>query len=58
VPKGVGGLADVVKSPSFATGVGLVQYAATQHAQVVRNAVPEARPSMFGRLRRVLSSAF
>src|ERR1044071_1709972 len=30
VPKGVGGLAEVVKPPSFATGVGLVQYGAIQ----------------------------
>jgi cell division protein FtsA len=58
VPKGVGGLADVVKSPSFATGVGLVQYAANQQAASARNAIPPTRPGMFGRLRRVLSSAF
>jgi cell division protein FtsA len=58
VPKGVGGLADVVKSPSFSTGVGLVQYAANQHATTSRNVNPPARPGMFGRLRRVLSSAF
>ena len=32
VPKGVGGLAEVVKTPGFATGVGLVQYGAAQQA--------------------------
>jgi hypothetical protein len=48
----------VVKSPSFSTGVGLVQYAANQHATTSRNVNPPARPGMFGRLRRVLSSAF
>jgi cell division protein FtsA len=30
VPQGVGGLIDVVKSPGFATGVGLVKYGAEQ----------------------------
>jgi cell division protein FtsA len=28
VPKGIGGLVDVVSSPIYATGVGLVQYGA------------------------------
>ena len=28
MPRGIGGLADVVKSPMFATGVGLVVYGA------------------------------
>lgn len=30
VPQGIGGLVDVVKSPMYATGVGLVQYGAQQ----------------------------
>jgi cell division protein FtsA len=30
VPQGIGGLVDVVKSPAFATGVGLVKYGAEQ----------------------------
>jgi cell division protein FtsA len=30
MPKNIGGLVDVVKSPSYATGVGLVQYGARQ----------------------------
>ncbi|MEE2900725.1 MAG: cell division protein FtsA [Myxococcota bacterium] len=30
VPRGIGGLVDVVKSPMYATGVGLVHYGATQ----------------------------
>ncbi|MCP4503052.1 MAG: cell division protein FtsA [Deltaproteobacteria bacterium] len=30
IPQGIGGLVDVVKSPMFATGVGLVQYGAQQ----------------------------
>jgi cell division protein FtsA len=60
VPKGVGGLADVVKSPAFATGVGLVQYGAGQQVSETRSA-SSARSSgggMFSKLRRVLSSAF
>ncbi len=60
VPKGVGGLADVVKSPAFATGVGLVQYGASQQASEMRDA-SSARTSgggVFSKLRRVLSSAF
>ncbi|MBI1846477.1 MAG: cell division protein FtsA [Candidatus Rokubacteria bacterium] len=32
VPDGVGGLGDVVKSPVYATGVGLVMYGARRHA--------------------------
>jgi cell division protein FtsA len=58
IPKGVGGLADVVKSPSFATGVGLVQYAASQQALSARSTNTPERKSMFGRLRRALSTAF
>jgi len=58
IPKGVGGLADVVKSPCFATAVGLVQYAANQQAAGAQTAAISGRPGVFGRLRRVLSSAF
>jgi len=32
VPRGVGGLVDVVRSPMYATGVGLVVYGAKQMA--------------------------
>jgi cell division protein FtsA len=31
MPKGVGGLVDVVRHPKYATGVGLVQYGAREH---------------------------
>jgi cell division protein FtsA len=31
MPRGIGGLVDVVKSPMYATAVGLVQYGAKQH---------------------------
>ncbi len=57
VPKGVGGLAEVVKSPSFSTGVGLVQYGAAQQGPA--RALPaQHRSGFFGRVRRALSSAF
>jgi cell division protein FtsA len=58
VPKGVGGLADVVKAPGFATAVGLVQYGANQHAVNARSASPSPHSGMFGRIRRALSHAF
>jgi cell division protein FtsA len=31
-PEAVGGLADVIHSPVFATGIGLLSYAARRHA--------------------------
>ena len=59
MPKGVGGLADVVKSPAFSTGVGLVQYGASQQSLSVRPNTPaRTGGGIFSRLRRVLSSAF
>jgi cell division protein FtsA len=53
-PIGVGGLADVVKSPAYATAVGLVKYGAERLAvertrKVVRVA-PKAGPSLRGKL--------
>jgi cell division protein FtsA len=59
MPKGVGGLADVVKSPAFSTGVGLVQYGASQQSLSGRPNTPaRTGGGIFSRLRRVLSSAF
>jgi cell division ATPase FtsA len=55
----VGGLADVVKSPAYSTGVGLVQYAASFQSLSGRTANTPARSGgFFSRLRRVFSSAF
>ncbi len=45
-PKGVGGLVDVVMSPSYATGVGLVQYGAKNQAKALVHAPP---PGLVGR---------
>lgn len=39
-PRGVGGLMDVVKSPSFATGVGLVKYGAERIRKLPQVSVP------------------
>jgi cell division protein FtsA len=60
MPKGVGGLADVVKSPAFSTGVGLVQYAASQQSLTGRTPSTPSRSGggILSRLRRVFSSAF
>jgi cell division protein FtsA len=58
MPKGVGGLVEVVRSPTFSTSVGLVHYgAARAHAEEGAEAQPK-RTGLFGRLRRTLSSAF
>ena len=58
VPKGVGGLAEVVKTPGFATGVGLVQYGAAQQRGHAEKSAPQPRPGLFGRMRKALSTAF
>ena len=57
LPKGVGGLVEVVRSPTFSTAVGLVHYGQS------RTGVPAPgesakRPGLFGRIRRTLSNAF
>ena len=53
-PTGIGGLADVVRSPSYATAVGLVKYGASR---IERRPAPEvvvpevvAQPSLGGRM--------
>jgi cell division protein FtsA len=57
VPKGVGGLAEVVKTPTFSTGVGLLLYGARRQGELASHTV-EARPGIFTRFRRLVSSAF
>jgi cell division protein FtsA len=57
-PIGVGGLVEVVNSPSCATAVGLVLYGARAAENVVtRRDVPEER-GILGRVRRYLSEFF
>jgi len=58
-PQGVGGLVDVVKSPGYATGVGLVRYGAQQishlHAAEEEEADVPVRHSMGSRFGRLFS---
>ncbi|MBM4380628.1 MAG: cell division protein FtsA [Deltaproteobacteria bacterium] len=53
LPRGVGGLVDVVKSPMYATAVGLVVYGANNKGEV-----GEKSASITDRLRELLSSMF
>jgi cell division protein FtsA len=48
-PRGVGGLVDVVKSPTYATGVGLVLYGA--HKQRAQVRMPAAQRNLLQRMR-------
>jgi len=57
MPKGVGGLVEVVRSPTFSTAVGLVHYGFGRTA-VAETGAPAKRPSFLGRIRRSLSNAF
>jgi cell division protein FtsA len=43
VPYGVGGLSDVVSSPKFATGVGLLKYAVKKHGLRPTSKIPSLR---------------
>jgi cell division protein FtsA len=58
VPKGVGGLAEVVRSPTFSTAVGLVQYGMSRHKSDRVTDAPVKRGGFLSKLRRSLSSAF
>jgi cell division protein FtsA len=58
VPKGVGGLAEVVRSPTFSTAVGLVQYGVSRQKTERVTDAPVKRGGLFSRLRRTISSAF
>ena len=57
MPKGVGGLVEVVRSPTFSTAVGLVHYGLSRTGMAVTGE-PAKRPGLFGRIRRTLSNAF
>ncbi|HEX4403908.1 MAG TPA: cell division FtsA domain-containing protein, partial [Polyangia bacterium] len=58
VPKGVGGLAEVVRSPTFSTAVGLVQYGISRQKLDRVTDAPAKRGGLFSRLRRTLTTAF
>jgi cell division protein FtsA len=53
-PQGVGGLVDVVKSPGYATGVGLAKYGAEQlratHGKSEDHAEQQVRAGIGGRI--------
>jgi cell division protein FtsA len=49
VPTKIGGLVDVVRSPAYSTGVGLVMFGADQGQSIQIPARGEDRPGMFKR---------
>ncbi|HEY4185836.1 MAG TPA: cell division protein FtsA [Polyangia bacterium] len=58
MPKGVGGLVEVVRSPTFSTAVGLVHYGQGR-ATVAMTGEPAKRSGGFlGRIRRTLTNVF
>jgi cell division protein FtsA len=57
-PEGVGGLADHVNNPSFATSVGLVQYIQRNHAMEPSHASAGAIGRITGRLRTLFKEFF
>jgi len=59
-PKGVGGLAEVVRNAGFSTAVGLVQYGVSRQAgdRPSGEAPKRSGGGLFSRLRRSLSNAF
>jgi hypothetical protein len=49
----------VVKTPNYATGVGLVQYGAfAQRGHAEKSMPAPARPGLFSRFRKAISTAF
>ena len=58
VPVGVGGLADHVSNPAFATAVGLVLYAARHRAPAMSTAGGGALMRAMGRLKTVFKEFF
>ena len=58
VPGKIGGLVDVVRSPGYATGVGLVTYGAQQGKRLTSQLRGEDRPGMFKRAWSRLAEMF
>ena len=56
MPKGVGGLAEAVRSPTFSTAVGLVHYGLSRTA--VAETGEQPKRGLFSRMRRTLSNVF
>jgi cell division protein FtsA len=57
MPKGVGGLVEVVRSPTFSTAVGLVHYGLGR-TTVAETGEPAKRNGFLGRIRRTLTNVF
>jgi cell division protein FtsA len=58
IPKGIGGLVDVVKAPAYATGVGLVLYGARHQVDGAVRSQFDRRRGMFERMRSWFSEVF
>ena len=58
MPKGVGGLAEVVRSPTFSTAVGLVRYGVSRTIGAESGEPAVKRSGLFGKLRRTLTNVF
>jgi len=58
MPKGVGGLGEVVRSPTFSTAVGLVHYGMGRTTVAETGAPAVKRNGLFGKLRRTLTNVF
>jgi len=58
VPTKIGGLVDVVRSPAYSTGVGLVMFGAVQGQSIQMPARGEDRPGMFKRAWSRLAEMF
>jgi len=56
MPRGIGGLVDVVKSPSYATSVGLVLYGASQQRRAAR--MPAMQRNLMQRVRGWFADIF
>ncbi|HKE19521.1 MAG TPA: cell division protein FtsA [Kofleriaceae bacterium] len=57
-PRGIGGLVDVVRSPEYSTGVGLVLYGARGTEMIQREAAPVREAGMFRRVRSWFGEMF
>jgi cell division protein FtsA len=58
MPKGVGGLAEVVRSPTFSTAVGLVRYGMGRTTFAESGVHATKRSGFLGRIRRTLTNVF
>ena len=57
-PRGIGGLVDVVRSPEYSTGVGLVLYGARGAQLMSRESAPPRDAGMFRRMRSWIGEMF